>query len=248
MDKVRGMHSKRPTSLGHDAVKPEGWEAPDLTKYLGLSASVLDSIQTQDLEVIQHASTSPRILVIGHARHGKDLVSEMLRDDYGMAFTSSSQFCAEHVVWNAIHEGFAIGLPALQNAKLKMLQGVYASSNECFEDRKNHRTLWYELIAAYNWPDASMLGRAIFEDNNVYCGLRSSREFNALKNAGLYDLCIWVDRKKYVKPESKESCTVEPWMADNVLDNNGSLEDLKNNLKVIMDNYGYGHGFGDKLC
>lgn len=37
MDKQRGSLSKRPGSMGHDAVKPEGWEAPDHSWLVGFS-------------------------------------------------------------------------------------------------------------------------------------------------------------------------------------------------------------------
>jgi hypothetical protein len=33
--------------------------------------------------------TKPKLLVIGHGRHGKDTVCEMLRDHYGYTFESS---------------------------------------------------------------------------------------------------------------------------------------------------------------
>lgn len=39
MMKKRGMVSTRPNSQGFDAVKPEGWKAPDLTPYLTITKS-----------------------------------------------------------------------------------------------------------------------------------------------------------------------------------------------------------------
>ena len=33
--------------------------------------------------------TTPKILVLGHGRHGKDTVAEMLRDRHGLSFTGS---------------------------------------------------------------------------------------------------------------------------------------------------------------
>lgn len=158
---------------------------------------------------------NPKILLLGYGRHGKDTVAEMLRDLKGFSFTSSSMFCAERVVF-------------------PHMAGSYSNAQECFDDRHNHRALWYDLITAFNVPDASSLGRAIFSEYDIYAGLRNSTEFHACKNAGVFDVSVWVDRSKVLPPEDRSSCTVEPWMADYVLDNNGSLENLSFNLEQLM--------------
>lgn len=167
----------------------------------------------------------PRILVLGHGRHGKDTVCEVLKERYGLQFTSSSMFCAERVIMPLLDElDGAQGAPA-----------PYAHASDCYADRHNHRAFWYEAIRDFNRPDATALGRAIFEENDVYCGLRSKAEFHALKNSGVFDYAVWVDASDRVPPEDTSSCTVEPWMADFVLDNNGSLEDLELNIKQLME-------------
>ena len=157
----------------------------------------------------------PKILLLGYGRHGKDTVAEMLQDRYGFSFTSSSMFCAERVVFPRMAD-------------------LYSNAQECFEDRHNHRARWYDLITEFNKPDASALGRAIFAEYDIYAGLRNSTEFHACKNAGVFDVCVWVDRSKHLPPEDRSSCTVEPWMADYVLDNNGDLDDLAFNLEQLM--------------
>ncbi len=164
----------------------------------------------------------PKILILGYGRHGKDTAAEYLRDAYGLRFTSSSLFCAEHVV-----------LPYMRT-----LQFGYASPQDCFEDRHNNRGLWYEAISKFNREDPTRLARAIFEDHDVYCGLRSRRELNAVKNAGLADHVLWVDRMDREPEEDRSSCDVEPWMADFVVDNNGTPEDMKGNLDVLMERLG----------
>ncbi len=166
-----------------------------------------------------------RIMVMGYARHGKDTVSELLRDKYGKRFTSSSAFCAERVIlpWFQANPG----------------QFQYKDAQACFDDRGNHRELWYELITAFNTPDLTSLGRAIYEEHDLYCGIRNAREFHALRNAGVFDVAIWVDAFERIgTKEDPSSCTVEPWMADFVLDNNGDLSDLERNLDVLMTEQG----------
>ncbi len=235
MEKKRGELSKRPGSLGHDAIKPYGWSAPDLLPYLTITRDDLQYIMAAKSadpfqphsdwvpgEVVELEVPKPKVLVLGYARHGKDTVCELLRDRYDLTFTSSSQFCAEHVVlpWFRSNPGTF----------------EYKDAAACFDDRHNHRALWYDLITDYNKPDMARLGREIFASNDVYCGLRNAREFHAVKNAGLYDFAVWVDASDRVPPEDASSCTVEPWMADFVLDNNGSLEDLERNLASLMGN------------
>ncbi len=263
MDKQKGNLAKRVGSLGYDAIKPEGWVPPSLTPYLTITRDQVrmartwdprtlpavaltglpqdlghfncagkyipgDRVASDPVTVKGIAPDNPKILVLGYSRHGKDTVSEMLRDKYQTRFVSSSMFCAEHVI--------LAGINAETTPKLAKLKGDYNNPAECFDDRHNHRSLWYDTIRAFNRPDATALGRAIFEDHDVYCGLRSKAELNALKNAGLVDYIIWVDRSDHLPPEGPASCTVEPWMADYVLDNNGTLEDLELSLTQLIDN------------
>lgn len=170
--------------------------------------------------------TFPKILVMGYGRHGKDTVSAMLAEVCNLNFVSSSEFCAEKVILQAIYRG--------HTPELEALQGKYHSASECFNDRHIHRSLWYDTIRAYNRQDATALGRAIFKEHDIYCGLRSKTEFHALKNSGLVDIVIWVDASDRLPPEEEDSCTVKPWMADFTIDNNGTQGDLVNNVRQLM--------------
>ena len=159
----------------------------------------------------------PTLLVIGHGRHGKDTVCEFLRDDYGYTFESSSQFCSKLFIYDALKTKYG-----------------YSNEEECYADRHNHREEWYNAICDYNVPDAAKLGREMFLSYDIYCGLRNKREFFAMKNTGVFDYAIWVDRSMYLPSESKQSMSLEQWMADYTIDNNGDLEELKFNLDQLM--------------
>ena len=158
-----------------------------------------------------------KLLIVGHGRHGKDTVSEILRDRYGYSFESSSQFCSKLFIYDMLQEKYG-----------------YTTEAECYADRHNHRQEWYEAICAYNVPDASRLGRAIFEEHDIYCGLRNRREYFAMKNTCVFDLAIWVDRSDHLPPEPKTSMSLEQWMADYTIDNNGSLAELEFNVEQLM--------------
>ena len=151
----------------------------------------------------------PKLLIIGHGRHGKDTVCEILRDNFGFSFESSSQFCSKKFIFN----------------DLKDMYG-YATEEECYADRHNHREEWYNAICDYNVLDPTVLGREIFKEHDIYCGLRNKKEFHAMKNAGVFDYAIWVDRSNHLPMESKDSMSLEQWMADFTIDNNGNLWDL----------------------
>jgi hypothetical protein len=85
------------------------------------------------------------------------------------------------------------------------------------------------MIHAYCADDYARLGRDIFAENDIYCGLRNKSEFHAMKNTRVFDYCIWVDRSDYQPLEDRSSMSLEIWMADYVIDNNGTLEDLHRN-------------------
>lgn len=164
-------------------------------------------------------SSLPKLLIIGHGRHGKDTVCEILRDNYGFSFESSSKFCNKLFIYNDLKEKYG-----------------YANEEDCYDDRHNHRAEWYDAICDYNVPDAAKLGREIFKAHDIYCGLRNKREFFAMKNTNVFDFAIWVDRSDHLPLESKDSMSLEHWMADFTIDNNGSLNDLEFNTRQLIIN------------
>lgn len=169
-------------------------------------------------------NTPMKVMVIGHARHGKDTVGELLKKHYGLSFTSSSLFCAERIM-----------MPFFDNAEADDKLPVYDTAEECYEDRANYRKQWHDQITAHCQGDLSRLVREIFEKNDVYCGCRNDREFLQAKGEGLFNFSLWVDRSLHLPAEKRDSMKLERWMADEVVDNNGSLADLERNLIRIVN-------------
>ena len=148
-----------------------------------------------------------KLMVCGYGRHGKDTFCERLQES-GFKFCSSSWAACEAVIWPAWGIKF------------------YANPLDCFNDRHNHRAVWFELIKAFNKNDKTRLARHIYKDHQVYCGIRSNEEFNAVKASKLFDVSIWIDASKRLPPESKDSCTVTPDMCDIVITNNGTIDEF----------------------
>lgn len=198
MGRVRGDNAKRPGSVGFDAVKPEGWVGPDHDAIIaGCAAS--------------RRRPKRRVLILGDARHGKDTVAEMLRDRHGYRFSSSSMFCAERVMmpYFAAH-----GVP-------------YASPEECYADRVNHRSTWYDKIEDYNRADPSRLAREMLDaGNDMYVGMRSAMEFAEARR--LFDVILWVDASGRGLPKEDRSSFSIDFEPDAMvlIENSGTLEAL----------------------
>lgn len=161
-----------------------------------------------------------KLMIMGYARHGKDTVCEILREEYGMTFASSSYAAAEHAIY-----------PVLRD-----LLG-YKTIEECYNDRVNHRALWYELIKAFNHNDGARLARLIYQDHDIYCGIRNVEEFQAIQEAGLFDFSVWVDAGDRVPDETTNSCTVHWTHADYLLDNNDDLDHLREQIRIMVDHF-----------
>ena len=154
-----------------------------------------------------------KLMVCGYGRHGKDTFCELS----GLKFESSSYFALHAFIWPA--------WGIMQN---------YLTPEKCFEDRHNHRAKWHELIKRYNKDDKARLARAIFSENDIYCGIRCREEFNAAKADKLFDYSIWVDASDRHPPEPKDSCTITPDMCDFVLSNNGTEAEFSGRVYQFM--------------
>lgn len=156
-----------------------------------------------------------RLMIVGHGRHGKDTVANILADELNLSFCSSSWYCAKAFVFDALR--FAFDYPFI---------------SECYEDRNSSqqmRDLWHALITAYNRKDPARLSREIFAEADIYVGIRSSAEFQAAKAEGLFDLAIWVqaDQRLIDNYEAASSFEISREDCDIILDNNGTEEDLE---------------------
>ena len=151
-----------------------------------------------------------RLCIVGSARHGKDSLAEILYEHFDVNFISSSQACADIFIYDALKDKYGYSTPV-----------------ECFEDRVNHRTEWYQMICEYNKDDKARLAKEILKYNNAYVGMRDSGEIKECLKQGLFDLVIWVDASERLPIESSDSFNISKSDADIIIDNNGTFEEFK---------------------
>lgn len=156
-----------------------------------------------------------KTLIIGHARHGKDTVAEIIREEHGLTFESSSQAAARIFLYDVLKEKYG-----------------YQSAEECFEDRVNHRAEWYDLICEYNREDKTRLAREILKTSDMYVGMRDREEIETCIDRKVFERIIAVyDHRK--PKENRSSFNMSLDVADDIILNSGTLEDLREKVKEL---------------
>lgn len=151
-----------------------------------------------------------KILIIGHARHGKDTLAEILNEEFGLTFKSSSQSAAEIFLYDALKDKYG-----------------YKTPEECFEDRVNHRAEWKTMICEYNKNDRAKLAKGILEKSDCYVGMRDREEIKECLNQKLFDIIIWVDATERMPLEDASSFNIDKTCADIIIENNGTFDEFK---------------------
>jgi len=160
----------------------------------------------------------PKIMICGHAQHGKDTLADALRD-IGYKVKGSSVAAAEIFLRKALEE----------NHGLK-----YASLQHCYDDRVNHRSLWYDLICEYNQDEPDRLMKMIYRNNDIYVGIRNDDEFWAGRRNKRFDVAVWVDASsRGIPPEGADSNKVTPDMCDVIVSNNSYEGAIKERIIAI---------------
>lgn len=152
-----------------------------------------------------------KFIVTGRARHGKDTVCALLRQPY----QSSSEAFAPHA-FAQLHQTHA-----------------YTTVQQCFEDRVRHRQAWFDMIRAYTHDNPARLAQDIFATCNVYCGLRSKVELDAILQAFPDCVVIWVDALARVG-HTQDAIDITPADAHHILDNNGTHDDLRRRIQTLL--------------
>lgn len=157
-----------------------------------------------------------KLLIIGHARHGKDTVADYLKDLYNYTSKSSSVAALEIFLYDALKEKYG-----------------YTSLQQAFEDRVNHRGEWHDFICEYNKEDKSALAKKIMTTSDIYIGMRSNAELDECLKQKVFDLVIgvWDGRKPL---ENKKSFDIDIWeKSDIIIPNMEGLKELEKRIIKI---------------
>ena len=157
-----------------------------------------------------------KILILGNARHGKDTLAELFNQHFGLTFMSSSQASADFFLYNQLKDKYG-----------------YTTSEECFEDRVNHREEWYQAICDYNKDNRARLAQDILSRSDCYVGMRDKEEFKECVKRKLFDIIIWVDASKRLPLEPGTSFNINISDADVIVENNGTFEEFVEKSKRI---------------
>lgn len=157
-----------------------------------------------------------KLLIIGHGRHGKDSVADIINELWATQGISSSMFAAERVVFRALRD-------------------EYPDAQACYEDRANRRTLWFELIRMYSEHDPARLARELLQEYDIYVGMRCRAEFDACMAQGLFDYVIWVDATaRGIPQEPSSSMELTPEDATYCVYNDGDLQKLYSSTVELL--------------
>lgn len=155
-----------------------------------------------------------KLLIIGHGRHGKDTVCEILKDKHSFSFVSSSYYLAQHVMW-------------------PILKDRYENVEECYNDRHNHRKLWADTIDNVGLVD---IMKSIITEYDIYCGLRNVDDFYTVKEQGVFDIIVGVDASKRIEYRDP-TFKIPLEESDVIIDNNGTPEELIENIDQFVKEY-----------
>jgi hypothetical protein len=140
-----------------------------------------------------------------------------MSEDYGLSSVSSSKIATREVV-----------VPYL-----RAVHGLeYATDEDCYADRINHRIKWFNAISEYNRDDLARLTRKVLEVSDIYVGLRCDKEFFAARH--LFDHVIGVTAFER-KPKLDPTFLAPLDQCDFILTNDGPEEELRPKVRELME-------------
>ena len=162
-----------------------------------------------------------KIAICGYGGHGKGTVAQYLSKYTSLRYKESTSMAASSLVM------------------FPLLKDRYATANEAWLDRHNHRAAWAEGIWQYNLTDTDglRLYMAMLPDNDILEGVRKSDELYKLRERRLIQLTVWVDAIKRVPREPESSCQICAADCDVIIDNNGSMSELVVTMDTFITNF-----------
>ena len=163
-------------------------------------------------------------MICGYAQHGKDTFADYLVACTNGLFSKwSSSVCAmEEALLPYLYDYFPKET-ADRYDTIYAEQGRQQVLDVMYSERGLHRQGWKDAITNYNDKDPTRLMKNLYEKSNIYVGIRSMREFQAGKDANLFDYSVWVEAPS--KPV-ETTCEIHKTDCQFIIENSGSLESL----------------------
>lgn len=134
--------------------------------------------------------TKCKVLVLGHGGHGKTTVGMLIGEERGLSFCDSSYFAAREVIY-------------------PQMRGEYPDFEACYDDRRNRRQTWGDMIEAYNTPDPTRLCSELLAQYDMYIGMRRIRELEPCLEKVMFDIIYWVDASQREPSEPVGSMDID---------------------------------------
>lgn len=155
-----------------------------------------------------------RMMILGHARHGKDDTAMLICAYLNIEYLSSSHVAMDSFLYDLIKTVVP-----------------YENKEECYADRVNHRDFWHKAIKVLNHTDKASLSKIIFAKSPMYCGIRENGELTEAAAQSVFNVSIWVDAmdRKPPEPVSSNNIQIQPTYSDASI------------INVKVDNNTHGH-------
>lgn len=151
-----------------------------------------------------------KILILGHAGHGKDEVAKILVKKFGLQFYSATEYINEYIVYPALRDN-------------------YKSKEDCLLDKNNNRSLWYDLV----YDSKIDIVKEVLKKSDIYVGLRDISMLLKCIHNKTFDLILCV-YNPLLKTEDTSSMTIPLFMySDIVILNNKDLQSLEDKVSYL---------------
>lgn len=167
----------------------------------------------------QRVIGSVRIMVVGMAEHGKDeFLKFVLEELPELTFRSTTEEAMEHFMFDALKHQFG-----------------YSTIEDAVADKGTKRPLLKGLFQLYCFHDKAAFIKHVFRKYNFYCGVRDHEELAKAQADEIVDITVFINASKRKPPEPIESFNLRHEQFDIEIDNNGTIEDLRQEAKVFAD-------------
>jgi hypothetical protein len=161
-----------------------------------------------------------RLLVVGRKGHGKDAVARVFSERLGQPYRPATLEFLE-----------------LQGDNFLRSMG-FKDVEEAYKRRDEYRELLYEMMNVYNEEVPYKLLDHVLCKSGIYTGLRNKEHLLPAQEDNIIDLTVWVDATERLG-WGEEPMTILPEMADEVIVNNGTEEELVERVNLLINSLGF---------